>query len=98
MHRGRGSVIWGMFFCWLLNLAEIVVGLGAAGLPDRAVAGFMVNWLVGGIGLVQLFYVLPLFFMYRQRGNTASARGMAIAASITALFNVLWWVHAFLVR
>jgi hypothetical protein len=44
-----------------------------------------------GIGLVQLAWILPLFFSYRRKGETETAYGVLLAAGITFLLNASCW-------
>lgn len=48
--------------------------------------------LVGAIGLLQMGYVVPLWYVLRRRGRKKMARGLAIAASITLLVNAVLWL------
>jgi hypothetical protein len=50
------------------------------------------------IGVVQLIYVVPLFFYFKRAGQTRTAKGLVIAASITALLNASCWGVLFGVR
>ena len=40
-----------------------------------------------GIGIVQLAWILPLYFSLRNRGETETAKGLLIGAGITFLLN-----------
>lgn len=81
----QGSVIKGMFICWGLNLLTLAFGL----LLFVTLVGPIV--LIGGIGLVQLLYVRPLYNSYKLKNEESTCQGLVIAASITALLNVGCW-------
>jgi hypothetical protein len=88
MSEDEGRIIWGLLLCWGLNLLH--VGLGFLAIGDlRTLAAPIV--LIGGIGLVQLIYVVPLYLNRKTNGKAATAKGLVIAASITALLNATCW-------
>ncbi len=39
------------------------------------------------IGLSQLVYMMPAILIFRRRGNTETAKGLVIGASLTFLLN-----------
>ena len=85
MSNDEGNIGWGLLLCWGVNIGEIVVGfLTLVVLPLGAA-------LIGGIGIIQLIYVIPLYFSFRKKGKTETAKGLVIAASITALLNATCW-------
>ena len=89
----QGSVVYGLLICWGLNTLQIVTGfitLGAGAAFERA-ALVIVIASIGAVGLVQLVYVLPLYFQFRKKGKPDTAKGLVIAASITALLNATCW-------
>ena len=47
--------------------------------------------LVLAIGVIQLVYILPLYFRYKRKGQRNTAKGLVIAASVTALLNATCW-------
>jgi hypothetical protein len=47
----------------------------------------------GGIGLVQLAYVIPFCRHFKSEGQTNIVNGLIIAASLTALLNVACWTQ-----
>ncbi|HEV7674826.1 MAG TPA: hypothetical protein VGQ12_09875 [Candidatus Angelobacter sp.] len=87
MNQGRGSIIAGMAICWLLNVAELGVGWLLLVADVRMLPAYYV--LIGAIGLVQVGYVVPLWRLLHRREMPRTARGMLIAATITALFNAV---------
>ncbi|MGZ4879067.1 MAG: hypothetical protein ACXVIO_12870, partial [Candidatus Angelobacter sp.] len=61
---------------WLLLVADV-----------RMLPGYYV--LVGAIGLVQVGYVVPIWRLLRRKGKPRTARGIMIAAALTALLNAV---------
>jgi hypothetical protein len=86
----KGIIGAGMLICWGLNIAEVFLGFSFVSfekdkIPMPAVV------LIGGIGLLQLVYILPLYFMFRRKGKTATAIGLVVAACFTALLSSACW-------
>ena len=84
----------GLLVCWLLNMVQLGVAYllfvyGEQTLP-------IVFALVGGIGLLQIGYIAPIWFVLRGRGKKRMAKGLFIAAAITALINAGFWVLIYL--
>lgn len=77
----QSNVIKGMLICWLLNFLTIVLGF----VLISTLTGTVI--LVGGLGLVQLIYVSPLYIKFKRNNQADTAKGMIIAASVTALLN-----------
>jgi hypothetical protein len=87
----EGRIIYGLLLCWGLNIVQLVIGSFAAALATHSenfIAAFVI---VGGIGLLQLVYVLPLYFRFRKQDKSETTKGLVIAASITALLNATCW-------
>ncbi|MBD2113396.1 MULTISPECIES: hypothetical protein [Cyanophyceae] len=74
-HAIAGALIF------LLGLLVAVIGVG-----DYA---FVIPWFVGAAGFLfwQLLYVIPLVITLRRRGHPDMAKGVIIAATLTALVN-----------
>lgn len=87
MDQGRGSILAGMAICWLLNVAQLGVGWLLLVADVRMLPAYYV--LVGAIGLVQVGYVVPLWRLLRQRGKPRAAKGVLLAAAITAFMNIV---------
>ncbi|HEY1939319.1 MAG TPA: hypothetical protein VGJ33_15415 [Candidatus Angelobacter sp.] len=85
MSDDEGRIILGLLLCWGLNVAEIFVGIL---MLNSLIVGVA---MIGGVGVLQLVYVLPLYFWFKKQGKTDTAKGMVIAASITALLNAACW-------
>lgn len=75
----------GMLICWLLNLAQLGIAFLLLVASEKMLPAFYV--LVFAIGLVQIGYVVPLYRLLRRNGKARAARGLIIAAGITALIN-----------
>src|SRR5215467_9390770 len=87
--KDEGSLFMGLVVCWLLNMAHLGVAFllfayGEGTLPTVVV-------LVAGIGLLQIAYVVPIWYVLRRRGRKKMAKGMVIAAVITALLDAALW-------
>jgi hypothetical protein len=89
-----GSIIAGMAIGWLLNIAQLGIGWLLLVADARMLPFYCV--LVGAIGIVQVGYVIPIWRLLRRKGNPRAARGMLIAAIITAGFNVAIVVAIFI--
>lgn len=76
----------------------VILGLGFA---IAAIAGggytFLYAWIIGTAGFLfwQLLYVIPLILVLRRRGNVAMAKGVVIAAVLTALVNGACFISMF---
>jgi hypothetical protein len=91
MNQDRGSVAAGMAICWLLNVAQLGVGWLLLVADVRMLPAYYV--LVAAIGLVQVGYVVPIWRLLRRKGKPRTAKGMLLAAVITALINlVIFWI------
>ena len=87
MNQGRGSVVAGVAICWLLNVAQLGVGWLLLVADVRMLPAYYV--LVGAIGLVQVGYVVPIWRLLRRKNEPRTARGVMIAAVLTAILNVV---------
>jgi hypothetical protein len=87
MKDGRGSLIAGMAICWLLNVAQLGVGWLLLVADVRMLPFYYV--LVGAIGIVQVGYVVPIWRLLMRKEKPRAARGMLIAAVLTAALNVV---------
>jgi len=91
MNQDRGSVVAGMAICWLLNVAQLSVGWLLLVADVRMLPGYYV--LVGAVGVVQVGYVIPIWRLLRRRAKPRTAKGMLLAAALTALMNlVTFWI------
>ncbi|HET9365551.1 MAG TPA: hypothetical protein VFP71_11145 [Candidatus Angelobacter sp.] len=84
---GRGSIIAGWAICWLLNIAQLGIGWLVFVSDERMLpAGYV---LIGAIGLVQVGYVVPIWRLLRRKGKRRTAKGLLIAAAVTAVLNLV---------
>jgi hypothetical protein len=91
MDQDRGSILAGMAICWLLNVAQLGVGWLLLVADVRMLPAYYV--LVGAIGLVQVGYVVPIWRLLRRKGKPRTAKGMLLAAVLTAFMNlVIFWI------
>jgi hypothetical protein len=91
MDQDRGSILAGMGICWLLNVAQLGVGWLLLVADVRMLPAYYV--LVGAIGLVQVGYVVPIWRVLRRKGKPRTAKGMLLAAMLTAFMNlVIFWI------
>ena len=86
MKDGRGSIVAGLAICWLLNVAQLGIGWLLLVADVRMLPAFYV--LIYAIGLVQVGYVVPLWRLLVRRGKPRTARGLLIAAGVTAGLNL----------
>lgn len=84
----KGNLGLGLIICWGCNILHL--GLGWLLILSVMPAGLMV---FGGIGAVQLAYVIPLCLYLKSKGRTDTMKGVIIAASITVLLNVGCWTQ-----
>ena len=85
IHNDHGHLVWGMLVGWLLNLVHLGIAYLLFAYGERTLPTVFV--LVGAIGLLQIGYVAPIWFVLRRRGRRRMAKGLFIAAVITALIN-----------
>jgi hypothetical protein len=88
MTDDKGNLGLGLLICWgcnILHLASTWVLILMV-----APVGMI---LFGGIGIVQLAYVISLCLHFKRKGQTNVMKGLIIAASITALLNVGCWTQ-----
>jgi hypothetical protein len=86
----EGSLFLGLVVCWLLNIVHLGVAYLIFANGERTLPTVFV--LVGAIGLLQVGYVAPIWYLLRRRGKKRMAMGVAIAAGTTLLFNATFWV------
>ena len=86
MNDGRGSIVAGVAICWLLNVTQLGIGWLLLVADVRMLPAFYV--LIYAIGLVQVGYVVPIWRLLVRRGRPRAAKGLLIAAGITAVLNL----------
>jgi len=87
MNDGRGSIAAGMAICWLLNVAQLGIGWLLLVADVRLLPAYYV--LIGAVGVVQVGYVVPLWRLLRRKGKPRTGKGVLLAASVTALLNIV---------
>ena len=86
----KGSLIAGLFLCWLLNLSYALIAWLLFVANERTLPTGLI--LLTGIGAFQITYVVPIYRLLKRRGKARTALGVMIAASITALLNLGAWL------
>lgn len=82
-----GSIGKGLVLTVFGSLAMFVVCVFGAMLPGAAFLSGAALFAFVAIGLVQAVYVVPLLLWSYARGETATAKGIWIAAAVTFLLN-----------
>ena len=85
-HKDEGHLVWGLLVGWLLNVVHLGIAYLLFVYGEQTLPTVFV--LVGGIGLLQIGYIVPIWFVLRQRGRRRMAKGLLLAALITALINI----------
>jgi uncharacterized membrane protein YesL len=88
MINEKGILGLGLIICWGCNILHLASSWVLVLMV--APVGIVV---FGGIGLVQLVYIIPLCLHFKRKGQTNVMKGLIIAASITALLNVGCWTQ-----
>jgi hypothetical protein len=81
-YQNKGSVGWGVGLTCLLHLFQFPIALVLSFVPSvfPLLAVFF-------IGLSQCVYMIPAYVNFRKNGETETAKGLLIGASITFLLN-----------
>jgi hypothetical protein len=87
--KNEGSIAAGFAICWLLNIAQLGIGWLLLVINVRMLAAVYV--LVGAVGLVQIGYVVPIWRLLQRKGSARTAKGLLMAAFITAVLNLGVW-------
>jgi hypothetical protein len=82
-----------MLACWLLNVAELGIGLLILFITDRQMPAVYV--LMVAIGLVQVGYVVPLWRFFRRQGKPRAGLGVLAGAIVTAVLNLIFDFKAY---
>jgi hypothetical protein len=86
----QGSLFLGIVVCWLLNVVHLGIAYFMFVESERMLSSVFV--LVGAVGLLQVGYIAPLWYLFRSRGKRRMARGLMIASTITLLVNGAFWL------
>lgn len=95
--QNDGSVARGFFVGGGINLLVTALGLGTGftlGSSDHDVAhvtGVLLNNAVGAISVLQLAYLYPMYRHFIKAGAKETAKGLMIAAAVTALLSCTCW-------
>jgi hypothetical protein len=92
-----GSIWLGLLLCWGMNFVQVwvagtiawAVSEGPGGSDTMVSIAFAIAF---SVGLLQLFYVIPLWRALKTNGKTQTIKGVVIAACVTALLNAAWLV------
>ena len=90
MKDGKGSIVAGLAIGWLLNIAQLGIGWLLLVADVRMLPAYYV--LIFAIGLVQVGYVVPIWRLLMRRGKPRTARGLLIAAWVTAVVNAVFMI------
>ncbi|HLJ28782.1 MAG TPA: hypothetical protein VKY85_18885 [Candidatus Angelobacter sp.] len=88
--RDEGSLFLGLLVCWLLNMVHLGIAYVLFVAVERMLPAVFV--LVGAVGLLQIGYIAPIWYMVRRRGRRRMATGLFIASGITLLLNASFWM------
>lgn len=88
--QDHSSLFLGLLVCWLLNMVQLGVAWLLLVRSERMLPSVFV--LVGALGLLQIGYVVPLWYVFRRRGMKRMAKGLLLAAVFTLLVNVVFWM------
>lgn len=86
MVRSIAEFILGMLICWLLNLVQLGVAFILLASSEKILPAVYV--MVGGMGLVQIGYVVPIHRLLRRQGRQGAAQGLLLAAFVTLVVNI----------
>ena len=89
MAEGEGNIVVGMLLCWLLNVVHLGVAAALLYRGESLLPQLFI--LVGALGVLQLVYVVPIYRWLKRQGRNSTAKGLAIAAAVTALMNAVGW-------
>ncbi len=84
-----------MAICWLLNIAQLGIGWLLLVADVRMLPAYYI--LIGAIGVVQVSYAVPIWRLLRRKGKPRTAKGVLLAAGLTALMNLIiaWMIYTF---
>ena len=73
-----------------IGLGWSVLGVFVTGLLGGLTAGIALVLLLG-IGIVQAAWIIPVWRYYRRIGETETAKGILVTASVVFLLNAGCW-------
>jgi hypothetical protein len=98
--QNAGSVAKGFFLGLVLTIVQGGLTILAANVSNNSLEGGGGTLIIGlgAFGLIQLVYMAPLYFSFRRRQKTATAKGLLIEACVVLLCNATCWGVAALKR
>ena len=84
MPKDGGSV-------WLGLLIGVGVSIVAVAVSVALMVGLGGLFLVGGIGIVQALWIVPLYLYFRRNGQKEVGKGVLIVAGLVFLLNASCW-------
>ncbi len=91
VEQSKGSVRAGLVLTLALHvLGQVVMSLIVLAVANRRDSDeglYLAILPVMYIGLSQLVYLMPAILIFRRRGDTETAKGLVIGASLTFLLN-----------
>lgn len=87
--QDHSSLFLGLLLCWLLNMVQLGIAWLMFVRSERMLPSVFV--LVGALGLLQIAYVVPLWYIFRRRSMKRMAKGLLVAAALTLLVNLSFW-------
>jgi len=80
----RGRFVEGFSAAVFCNLVGLLV---AVAMMSSVIGGSA----LGGFGIVQLLWLIPVWRSYRKQGKTENAKGVLLVVGITILLNAACW-------
>lgn len=76
-----------------LNAMQAALAFALSVSLPRSIENFVLILMVGlgGAGLIQLTYVVPLYVYLKKQGKLQKAEGVIIGACVIILINVTCW-------
>ena len=94
----RKGIVSGIFLLIGLHIAAVILGIIILLIhfyivgQDNYLTLLLFGLFFGGLGIVQLIYVIPAIIVLRRRGEFALLKGLIIGAVVTALLNGGCWL------
>jgi hypothetical protein len=94
----RKGIVSGIFLLIGLHIAAVILGIIILLIhfyivgQDNYLTLLLLGIFFGGLGIVQLIYVIPAIIVLRRRGEFALLKGLIIGAVVTALLNGGCWL------
>ena len=94
----RMGIVSGIFLLIGLHIAAVILGIIILLIhfyivgQDNYLTLLLFGSFFGGLGIVQLIYVIPAIIFLRRRREFALLKGLIIGAVVTALLNGGCWL------